>query len=49
MLVFRENCGSLFFHSLNSLQLAINLIFKLISGMIVENVFESHSIIKEGK
>ena len=31
--------GSLFFHPLNSLYLVTNLLFKLIFGMIVENVF----------
>ncbi|RXX17351.1 hypothetical protein DF218_08120 [Streptococcus parasanguinis] len=41
--------GSLFFHPLSSLHIVTNLLFKLISGMIVENVFESNSIIKEGK
>lgn len=34
---------------LHFLHLVMNLLFKLILGMIVETVFESNSIIKEGK
>ncbi len=41
--------GSLFFIIPNSLHLVTNLLFKLILGMIVENIFKSNSITKEGK
>ena len=44
----REPPGSLFFIP-NSLHLVTNLLFKLISGMIVENTFKSNSSLKEGK